>query len=367
MKKNKRSPILVVDDEERNRILLSERLGQLGYESEGAADGYEALAKLKLGFDLVFLDAKMSGLDGYEVLDRIRNGEHSSDIPVVMVTGLDSATDRERAESLGADDFIAKPIDWNEVGEVLEAHLGQVKKGVEKNEEYSGLEDQWNDLSKEELRNALRETAKAQREAHYAHQETVKRLAIASEYRDEMTGAHVQRIGKYCTFLGELLHLPPGEVETLNFASRMHDMGKIGIPDKILLKPGKLSSDEWEIMKSHTEIGARILGGSDSKVLQGGETIARTHHEQWDGSGYPEGLEGEDIPLFGRICAVADVYDALSEKRPYRDPLPESEALEIMKSGRGAHFDPEIFDLFIENLDQIREIKQEFQEAPQMD
>ena len=162
--------------------------------------------------------------------------------------------------------------------------------------------------------------------------------------------------------LAEELHLTPGEVDTLFYASPMHDVGKVGVPESVLLKPGKLDPEEWEIMKQHTVIGSQILAGSSSELIQAGESIALSHHEKWDGSGYPRGLKEDEIPTFGRICAVADVFDALSSKRPYKQAFSADETLDIMKKDRGTHFDPQIFDVFLKNLDAVFEIQEKYKE-----
>jgi putative two-component system response regulator len=187
--------------------------------------------------------------------------------------------------------------------------------------------------------------------------ETIERLAIAAEYKDEDTGLHVRRMSRYCHLLAIKCGLTPHDCEIIRNASPMHDVGKMGIPDAILLKPDKLDPVEWEIMKRHTVLGGKILDGSSSELLQVGDTIALSHHEKWDGSGYPKGLSGESIPLMGRIVAISDVFDALTSKRPYKDAFPNEKALQIMKEGKGKHFDPALLDVFLENLGEIENIQ----------
>jgi putative two-component system response regulator len=212
------------------------------------------------------------------------------------------------------------------------------------------------------LRQALDDMAEAQRQAYQAHLDTIQRLAMAAEYRDEDAAPHIHRMSCYCALLAESLRWPPGEVEILKHASLLHDVGKIGIPDAILLKPGKLEEEEWEIMKQHTTLGARILRGSPSKFLQAGEVIAWTHHEKWDGTGYPRGLAQEDIPLMGRICAVADVFDALTSVRPYKKAFPNEKAYQILREGRGTHFDPQLVDRFLEHLEEVVAIQEQYRD-----
>jgi putative two-component system response regulator len=184
-------------------------------------------------------------------------------------------------------------------------------------------------------------------ELHDAQLEIVRRLALAAESRDEETGDHIDRISRLCYEMARAIDLPEPEAELLRHASVLHDVGKIGIPDRILLKPGKLDPDEWEIMKTHAEIGASILAGSATPLLQAAEEIALTHHERWDGSGYPRGLAREDIPLAGRICAICDVFDALRSERPYKRAWPRREALVEIRNQSGSHFDPRLVEVFL--------------------
>ena len=210
-----------------------------------------------------------------------------------------------------------------------------------------------------DLRRALQNTAAAQREAFEAHLDTIRHLVLAAEYKDHETAAHMERIGRYSELLAEGLGLVPGRIAVIRHASPLHDVGKIGIPDAILLKPGRLNHPEWEIMKQHTTIGAQILHGSPSDLLQTGELIALTHHEKWDGSGYPDGLMGEDIPIEGRICAVADVFDAFTSNRRCGDTLSNETAYEVMQEQRGKHFDPDILDTFFERRADIEQIQRQ--------
>jgi len=208
------------------------------------------------------------------------------------------------------------------------------------------------------LRHALDEMAVAQRGTQEAHLDTIRRLVIAAEYKDRDTAAHIERIGRFSEVIARGLKLSPGQVETIRHAAPMHDAGKIGIPDAILLKPGKLTPQEWVVMQQHTLMGARILHGSPSEVLQAGEEIALSHHEQWDGTGYPGGLHGEGIPLGGRICAVADVFDALTHNRYYRDALPNETVYDMIETQAGRHFDPEVVATFLASKPEAEAIQQ---------
>ena len=200
------------------------------------------------------------------------------------------------------------------------------------------------------LERRVRERTQELRDTQF---EIVRRLSQAAELRDEETGAHIERIGRLCHRLALEAGLEEGEAELIGHASAMHDVGKIGVPDRVLLKPGKLDADEWQTMQTHTTIGGQILGGSRSRLLQVAESIALTHHERWDGGGYPAGLRGEEIPLAARICAICDVYDALTSERPYKPAWTHDEALEQIVRERGTHFDPELVDAFLRMAHEI--------------
>lgn len=353
--------VLIVDDEEPNRLVLREMIEILGYDAEIARDGMDALAIVKLDIDLVLLDVNMPGMDGFEVARRIRQDPEVADLPIIQVTALTSHQDRLRAVEAGANDFIGKPVDSTEL-RVRCASLLKMKQQQDAIKAHQAELENTVERRTSALRLALSQRAEAERRAYQAHLDTIHRLAIAAEYKDEDTASHIHRMSRYCGVLAEAIHLQPGEIESLVHASPMHDVGKMGIPDGILLKPGKLEPDEWEVMKTHTTIGGRILGGSDSELLEAGKVIALSHHERWDGSGYPAGIGGEDIPLSGRIAAVADVFDALTTKRPYKVAMPNEEAFEIIRKGRGSHFDAELVDHFFGNLDQILAVQKQYRD-----
>lgn len=355
--------LLIVDDEPLNRELLAALVESLGHVSEEAASGEEALDRLGPDIDLVLLDVRMPDMDGFQVAQAIRAHPQCGRVPIIMVTALSSRQDRLCAVEAGANDFITKPIDRVEL-RVRTDSLLRMKCAQDAVERYQRDLEEIVETRTQALRDALTVAAQAQREAHAAHLDTVHRLAVAAEYRDGYTSAHLHRVSLYCTVLGRAAGLSEDEVETLFHASVMHDVGKIGVPDAILLKPGRLTTDEFDLMKQHTLIGTRILSGSTSPLLQAGETIALSHHERWDGSGYPGGLSGEDIPLAGRICAIADVFDALTSARPYKPAFPLERAFALMREGRGIHFDPHLLDLFLEHHDTIVAIWEQGQEPP---
>ena len=211
----------------------------------------------------------------------------------------------------------------------------------------------------DDLNKTVSELKATYQELQEAYLDTIHRLVLAAEYKDEDTGDHIVRMSRYSALLAEKLRLPPDEVKSIRYAAPMHDVGKIGTPDHILLKSGKLTDQEFDLMKTHTTIGAKILGNSKAKILQVAEQIALSHHEKWNGRGYPQGLSGDKIPLVGRIVAIADTFDALTSKRPYKPPYPVEFALEIIKKERGQHFDPDVVDVFLQSIDEILKIKSE--------
>ncbi|RKY61911.1 MAG: two-component system response regulator [Candidatus Neomarinimicrobiota bacterium] len=354
--------ILVVDDDEEIRIILGEFLSMMGYDHETASDGLEALAKVKLDIDLVLMDINMPNMDGFEVTKRIRMEPEYRDLPIIMVTSMASREDRLRAVQAGANDFIAKPIDQTEL-EVRTVSLLKMKEIQDTIKRHKTELEEKVQQRTAALRKSLDEMVDAQRRTYEAYLDTIRRLAIAAEYRDEGTAAHIMRMSNYSAVLAKGYNLPPGQVEIILHASPMHDVGKIGIPDGILLKKGKLEDKEWEIMRQHTIIGARILKDSNSDFLKAGEEIAASHHEKWDGSGYPGGLKGKDIPLYGRICAVADVFDALTTTRPYKEAFSNEAAYDIIRKGRETHFDPEVVDIFFDKIDEIEAVQKKYMEG----
>jgi len=352
---NKRPCIMVVDDEEPMQKLLRVNLSVEGYDVVTAPDGIAAL-ELMEGHepDLIILDAMMPKMDGYAVAERLKWQDETKTIPIIMVTALRELEDRVKAWELGVDGFLTKPIERTELTTIVNSLL--------KVKDYN---DHMRDYQREleaELARRTEELQQAFRKTKTASLETIYRLARAAEYRDKDTGAHIQRVSHYAAAIARQIGLNDESVESILYAAPMHDVGKIGIPDRILLKPGKLDPGEWEIMKKHTVIGAEILSDSDADFIELAGVIALTHHEKWDGSGYPEGLKGTDIPLAGRITAIADVFDALTSKRPYKEPFSVEESLGIIGVGRGSHFDPKVVDAFLAIKDEILSIKEKYKD-----
>ena len=352
---SEKSKILVVDDEKSNLRLMEAMLLPLGYEILMARDGQEAIETLRAqAVDLILLDLMMPRMDGFEAARRIKADPDTRIIPVVIVTALQEVQDRVRALEAGADDFLTKPVDKTE----LRARVASLLKVKAYNDHMRSYQREL----EAEVDRRTRDLKKAFEKIKSASLETVYRLTRAAEYKDEETGAHIQRMSNYAAAIGQTMGLNDKVVESLLYAAPMHDIGKIGIPDRILLKPAKLDAEEWEIMKTHTLIGARILEGSGTGFIRLGEVIALTHHEKWDGSGYPRGLRGNRIPLAGRIVALADVFDALTSKRSYKEAFPLEKSFEIIRAGRGGHFDPAVVDAFFSTIDRLLAIRERFGE-----
>ena len=348
-----RPAILVVDDTVQNIDLLEAYLIPHGYSVRKASSGQEALDILDAcEVDLVLLDVMMPGLDGFQVTKRIRAVPKLRLLPIVLITALKETEDRVLGIEAGCDDFLSKPVEKSEL-------LARVKSLLEV-KDYNDKMSSYRSILEAEVSQRTDELHMALVKVQAAALDTIMRLSWASEYKDEDTGAHIKRMSRYSVALARHLGFDDKALDNLLHAGPMHDVGKIGIPDKIVLKPGKLDSIEWAIMKKHTVIGASILAHSDTDFIRMGETIAMSHHEKWDGTGYPRGLSGKEIPLVGRITAVADVFDALTSRRPYKEAFPLDKALAIIKEGRGAHFDPEVVDAFFACQDEILGIKSLF-------
>jgi putative two-component system response regulator len=324
--------ILIVDDQDSNLRLLERVLSNAGYSSFISTTDPMKAVDLYTQYrpDLVVLDLHMPMLDGLGVLEQLNAHMPSGTyVPVLVLTGDLSTTSKQRALSAGAKDFLGKPFDPLEV--VL-----RIRNLLEARSLYVELQRQ-NDVLEDKV-------AQRRIELEDAQLEILERLARTAEFRDDDTMQHTQRVGAISARIAEALALPDHLVQTLRLAAPLHDIGKIGVPDNILLKLGKLTESEYDVIKTHTTIGARILSGSSHLLLQMAEQIALTHHERWDGHGYLSGVAGHDIPLVSRIVAVADVFDALTHQRPYKDPWPVEEALREIESQSGVQFDPAVVD-----------------------
>jgi putative two-component system response regulator len=350
--------ILVVDDQPQNIEVLEAYLVPQGYEIVKATDGEEALEKLSGNqIDLILLDIMMPGMDGFEVTRRVRQDDKKRLLPIILVTALRETEDRIKGIEAGCDDFISKPVDKTEL-------LARVQ-SLLKVKAYNDLISNYQKELESEVTRRTEELKRAFEKIKGASLDTIYRLSMASEYKDEDTGAHIKRMSHYSAAVARRMGLNENTVESILYAAPMHDLGKIGIPDIILMKPAKLDPVEWEIMKLHTIIGAKILKGSDAEFIKLGETIAQHHHEKWDGSGYPGSLKGVEIPIAGRIVAIADVFDALTSKRPYKEPFSVEKSLTIIREGKGSHFDPDVADAFFAIQDEILTIKEQYGEDNQ--
>src|SRR3990170_2120491 len=336
----KKAKILIADDDRFYIRIFSDLIADLGFECIPAANGLEALEKARTHCpDVLIIDVVMPGMDGFEVTRRLKEDPATMYLPVVIVTSLADRDSKIKGLQSGADELLSKPVDETE----FRVRLRNLLK-VKKYEDF--LVEHGRRLANEvEDKSVQLERAFTKIRKGYA--ETVYRLTLAAEQRDKETGSHIKRISLYSQLLARYLRLPEQAVEAIFFASPMHDVGKIGIPDSILLKPGSLTDAEFEIMRTHTTIGAEILKDSDSEILDTAREIALTHHERWDGSGYPRGLRGEEIPLSGRIVGLVDVFDALSSRRTYRGALPAQEVLRFLERGAGTHFDPALVETFL--------------------
>ncbi len=302
---------------------------------------------LKNRFDLILLDLQMPEMDGFKVMEMLKEIETDSYLPVLVITAQPGH--KLRALQIGAKDFISKPFELADV-------LVRVHNMLEVRLLHKELQ-----MYNTQLEQRVRERTTDLQEGYL---ETIFTMMRAAEYKDEDTGTHVQRINYYCQELSKLLGMNADFVDRIFFASPMHDIGKIGIPDQILLKPDKLTPDEWAIMKGHTLIGANILGKSKSPYLRMGAEIALNHHERWDGSGYPNGIQANNIPLSARIMFICDIYDALRSKRPYKPAFNHEKAADIILHGDGRtqpeHFDPDVFAAFKQNHLLFRDIYEEY-------
>ena len=334
--------ILVVDDEPANIDLLIECLKD-DYNVKAATRGERALRIARSGEppDMILLDIMMPGMDGFEVCRQLKADLSTRHIPIIFITAKIGLEDEIQGLELGAVDYITKPISPPIVQARVHTQLA--------------LYDQNRilDIKVREQTAQLHETRLA----------IIRRLGRAAEYKDNETGLHVIRMSHYAAIIGRAIGMDDRNVELLLNAAPMHDVGKIGIPDNILQKPGKLTPEEWEVMRTHAQIGADIIGdASGSELLEMARVVALTHHEKWDGSGYPQGLAGEDIPQVGRIVAIADVFDALTSVRPYKPAWPVERALALLRDSQGSHFDPNLIPVFLDSMPEILAIRGRYAE-----
>jgi len=341
--------VVIVDDTEINLILFGALVKKLDdCEPHTFADAAQGLEWAQKNLpDLVIVDYMMPGLNGLEFIRLLRETPGRGNMPILMITANDQKQIRYRALDLGANDFLTKPVDKVEF-------LARAKNMLSLNDAHRKMSDQAAWLA--------REVRKATQEIVARERETVFRLSKAAEYRDPETGAHILRMAHFSQLIARELAMSQAEQDLLLEAAPMHDIGKVGIADKILLKPGKLDAQEFEVMKQHAIFGYELLKGSSSKVLQAGAEIAKGHHEKFDGSGYPAGLKGVEIPIFSRIVAVADVFDALTSERPYKKAWELEAAVDFLNAGAGSHFDPKCVTAFLNAWEDVMAIRERYQE-----
>ncbi|MCZ6723126.1 MAG: response regulator [Gammaproteobacteria bacterium] len=340
--------VLVIDDESTGRTILTKIIQQVEDDVSVAAfdNPLEALKWLDSNHpDLIITDYRMPDMNGIELIRQIRERPGCQDIPIMMITVVSEKSVRYDALEAGATAFMTRPIDQIECRtschNLLKLH-----------EQQSIVQDRADWLA--------RQVEVATQQIVSREKETLIRLAKAGEYRDEETGYHVVRMAKYSRQIAEALGLSEKECDEIEYAAPMHDIGKIGITDKVLLKPGKFDQDEWQAMQQHTTIGHSILSNSQSRYIQTGSIIALNHHERFDGTGYPHGLAGKDIPLVARIVSVADVYDALTSSRPYKEPWSTDDSKDYLETNLGSQFDPLCVEAFFERIDNIDDIQTSF-------
>ncbi len=338
--------ILIVEDDKVSRKLLTKILSSTGFKNIHAVPHANSLVKLykELQPDLLILDLNLPGTNGFQAMQRLREDHPDAFLPVLVISSDDEEHIHLRALASGAKDFLGKHYNRAKVlvrcRNLIETHL-LYKELLGKNQE---LDDK-----------VLERT----RELRDSRLDVIRRLGYAAECRDSDTGDHIIRMSRFCACLARAMGMSDEECDLVLATTPLHDVGKIAIPDSILLKPGSLTPEEWDVMKTHAIIGGEILSGGDSSFLKMAEEIARTHHERWDGKGYPAGRKGKEIPLVGRICAVCDVFDALTSDRPYKKAWTVDDAVKEIKKMSGAYFDPEVVDTFMAILPEIRAIKKD--------
>lgn len=347
--------ILIVDDEQTICTLLARLLGAHGYECVTAESASSARRHLSEGpFALLLSDVNMPGESGFDFAHEVHLDY--PDTAVVLVTGVDDRRIAEAALAQGAYGYVLKPFKANELLINVANALRRRALEIENRHHRDRLEQAVLERTST-LRDTIARLEASEGEARRLREETIRRLSWAAEFRNQETGQHIVRMSLYCALLAQLAGFDAERAELIRIASPMHDVGKIGIPDRILLKPGALTDEERQVMEAHAEMGHRILAGSNVELLDLAALLALTHHERIDGTGYPRGLAGDEIPVEGRIAAVADVFDALTSDRVYRPAYQPDEARALMLEGRGTQFDPWLLDLFFDAFDDVLAIR----------
>ncbi len=352
--------ILIVDGDEKDIKLLRSFCEGHGYETIVARNGHEAVEQtLQHLPDLILMDVMMPEMKGFEIAEKLKSHELTGHIPIVILSASNSSLERSTGIAKGVDDFLVKPIDSVEFT-LRVKNLLKLKECRDFLRHHKQILEEQVAVRIKAFEGAFERLEKVYRRIRTGYGETVYRLTLASEYKDEDSGAHIKRISLYTKVLASALGMSKEYIETIYYASPMHDIGKVGIPECVLLKKGGLTPEEWEVVKTHTTIGAKILRNSNSPYLKMAEEIALTHHEKWDGSGYPKGLKGENIPVSGRIMNIVDQYDALRSRRPYKPVMDHERVVDILTAGdvksMPKHFDPQVFEAFMRSSGMFREI-----------
>lgn len=359
------APILIVDDLIDNATLLEMSLQRAGFTDTHVITDPETVMKAcdDVQPDLILLDLRMPGIDGFQILEWLRNTSGTcASVPVVVLTADVSTEARDRALRMGANDFLSKPYEATEVALRAKNLLETRRLHKQLESKNNSLEDAVR-VRTRELWDAVQRIEKNDQEVRRSRAETIKRLAIAAEFRDDETANHVERMSRYSQLLASKVGVDEDQADLVRLASTMHDVGKIAIPDSIVSSAAKLSPEERLAMQKHCEIGFTILTGSRTPLLDLAATIALTHHERFDGSGYPRGVSGAEIPIEGRIAAIADVFDALTTDRVYRRRYQLTAALDLMRAARGTGFDPELLDLFFDAIDEVLAVKERYEDT----
>ncbi len=350
--------ILIADDMPSNLAYFDDALSAFGYRTLTAKDGREALEQVSSQLpDLILSDVNMPNMDGFQLSSAIKENPQTSDIPVILVTAMDDRESLAKGLSSGVDDFLIKPVNLSEL-QARVRNLLLVKDYRDHMHRYTAELEEQVAARTAELKGAFEQLSLANDQLRTASLDTIQKLSTAAEYRDTDTAAHIWRMSKYSGLLARQLARGDEFVDSILYASPMHDIGKIGTPDNILLKPGSFNAEEAKVMQKHTEIGEQILGISDQPLLTMAREIAGGHHEKWDGNGYPRRLAGEAIPLSARVVAIADVYDALTTKRIYKAAWDPDEAFKYIQANAGSHFDPACAQAFAAIRDKIIDLQQ---------
>ena len=354
----KQANILVVDHQKLNIAMIKRVLHRDGYaDVQATQDPFSVVSFCEEeNIDLIILDIKMPKLDGFGVINSLREELGDKNVPpILIVTDVSDQAFRREALTYGARDYIIRPFDLREF-------LARVHNLLEVRQAHQVIHFQ-KEILEEKVQERTKELSDALDQLQESRLDVVWRLGRAAEYRDNETGLHIIRMSQIAAVLGRAYGMAEEEADLLLVASPMHDIGKLGIPDSVLLKPGKLDEEEWKVMQTHAQIGADILVGGNSDLMIMAHEIALTHHEKWDGSGYPNGLKGEEIPLSGRVSSLADVFDALTSERPYKKAWSIDDAMDLIRSESGKQFEPRLVELLEEKLPKVMVIKEKYAET----